>query len=320
MLLATINWFQVPYNVAFTDVNDSNIFLDIINGFVDFFFMLDILINFRTSYLNELTGAEVVNLKAIAKKYLKGRFLVDFLASIPVEIFTYMFVGGSKDNTFVLQMFGLLKLVRVLRLSRLIAYMNLKNDVKMSLKLIKLIFFLVMFLHWLACLWFFIVKQNERWIPPLDYLTGETELYVDSNFSQYWTSVYHAVLMFGGNDVYPKGNLQLTFLALTLITAAIINANIFGNMAVLIQSLNRKAAVFQEKMEYASETMKNLRIPEGIQDDIKTYLTYTQTTLDHQKDLDSFLNMLSPSLKQEVSTHIFHDSILKNTVFKGKKL
>lgn len=109
--------------------------------------MLDILINFRTSYLNELTGAEVVNLKAIAKKYLKGRFLVDFLASIPVEIFTYMFVGGSKDNTFVLQMFGLLKLVRVLRLSRLIAYMNLKNDVKMSLKLIKLIFFLVMFLH-----------------------------------------------------------------------------------------------------------------------------------------------------------------------------
>ena len=126
--------------------------------------------------------------------------------------------------------------------------------------------------------------------------------------------------MFGGNDIYPKDNLQLAFLALILITAAIINANIFGNMAVLIQSLNRKATVFQEKMEYASETMKNLRIPEKIQDDIKTYLTCTQTTLDHQKDLDSFLNMLSPSLKKEVSTHIFHDSIFKNTVFKGKQL
>ena len=102
--------------------------------------------------------------------------------------------------------------------------------------------------------------------------------------------------------------------------AAIINANIFGNMAVLIQSLNRKATTFQEKMEYASETMKNLRIPELIQDDVKTYLTYTQTTSDHQKDLDMFLNMLSPSLRQQVSVHIFLASMKRNTVFKGKTL
>lgn len=100
--------------------------------------------------------------------------------------------------------------------------------------------------------------------------------------------------------------------------AAIINANIFGNMAVLIQSLNRKATSFQEKMEYASETMKNLKIPVKIQEDVKGYLTYTQSTLDHQKDLDVFLGMLSPSLKQQVSTHIFYDTIFKNQVFNGR--
>ena len=129
-------------------------------------------------------------------------------------------------------------------------------------------------------------------------------------------SIYHAVLMLGGNDIGPRGEFQLFFVTIMLLLAAIINANIFGNMAVLIQALNRKVANFQEKMEYASETMKNMKLPEHIQDDVKSYLTYTQTTLDHQKDLDTFLNMLSPSLRQEVSKHIFLDAIMQNQVFK----
>jgi len=124
--------------------------------------------------------------------------------------------------------------------------------------------------------------------------------------------------MLGQNDVGPRDNYQLVFVTITLIAAAIINANIFGNMAVLLQSLNRKMTNFNEKMEYASETMKNLKIPVLIQEDVKTYLTYTQSTLDHQKDLDKFLNMLSPSLKGQVSTYIFHDTIFKNPIFRGK--
>ena len=320
MLLATINCFQVPYNVAFTDVEDSNIFLDIFNGFIDFFFMIDVVINFRTSYINDATGVEELNLKTISVKYLKSRFTVDLLASIPIDFLSYAFAGGAGSNTFLLQMFGLLKLVRVLRLSRLITYLNLKNNVKMSLKLIKLIFFLVMYLHCLGCLWYFIVKQEKAWIPPLDYVFITTDIYNESSFYKYVSSLYHAVLMLGGNDVGPRDAFQTTFVTFMLIMAAIINANIFGNMAVLIQSLNRKATTFQEKMEYASETMKNLRIPELIQDDVKTYLTYTQTTSDHQKDLDMFLNMLSPSLRQQVSVHIFLASMKRNTVFKGKTL
>ena len=72
-------------------------------------------------------------------------------------------------------------------------------------------------------------------------------------------SIYHAVLMLGGNDIGPRGEFQLFFVTIMLLLAAIINANIFGNMAVLIQALNRKVANFQEKMEYASETMKNMK-------------------------------------------------------------
>lgn len=150
MFLATVNCFQVPYNVAFSSVDDQNIYIDVINHFIDFIFMLDIFVNFRTSFVHETTGVEIVDLKDIALKYLKGRFWIDLLATVPFDNLAYAFNSDSSQNTFILQAFGALKLVRVLRLSRLITYLNLKNDVKMSLKLLKLIFFLILYLHCLG--------------------------------------------------------------------------------------------------------------------------------------------------------------------------
>lgn len=188
ILLATINCFQVPYNVAFADVGDTNIGLDIFNGFIDFFFMMDVVINFRTSYLNDMTGTEVLDSKMIAVKYLKTRFWVDILASIPLDFFSYAF-NNSNSNRFLLQMLGLLKLVRVLRLSRLITYMNFKNDIKMTFKLIKLVFFLILYLHCMGWVWYFIVKQNKEWIPPLDYVFITTDLWNESSAFKYWVSL-----------------------------------------------------------------------------------------------------------------------------------
>lgn len=109
-------------------------------------FIVDIFVNFRTSYLNDATGQEITDTKKIAVQYLKARFWIDFLASIPFDLVIIIF-GIEEDNTTIFQTFGLFKLIRVLRLSRLIVYLNLKDDIKMSLKLVKLIFFLVMYLH-----------------------------------------------------------------------------------------------------------------------------------------------------------------------------
>jgi CRP-like cAMP-binding protein len=318
MFLATVNCFQVPYNVAFTDSSNSNIYIDMVNLAIDIMFMIDVFINFRSSYVDDVTGEETADCKSITINYIKGRFWIDLIASLPIDTLSYAFEGFN-DNSVILDFLGLLKLVRVLRLSRLITYLNLKNELKMSLKLIKLIFFLVLYLHCLGCLWFFIVNFDKDWIPPLDYVWISTDVYDRGAFFQYTTSLYHAVLMLGGNDIGPRGEFQLWFVLTTLILGAIINANIFGNMAVLLQALNRKAATFQEKLETANETMKNLKIPEKIQDDVKSYLTYTQSTLDHQNELDKFFKMLSPSLTKQISNHINLDALNRNPLLSGNQ-
>ena len=48
-------------------------------------FALDIIISFRTTYVNPYTGDEVFDSFRIAKNYLFGRFLIDFLSTIPFE-------------------------------------------------------------------------------------------------------------------------------------------------------------------------------------------------------------------------------------------
>jgi len=52
-----------------------------------------------------------------------------------------------------------------------------------------------------------------------------------------------------------------------------------------------------------------------LQSKVQGYLTSTQTTLDQQKEFDSFLSILSPSLRLEVTKHIFIESIMSNPVF-----
>ena len=58
------------------------IFLDTI---VDFFFFLDIVAAFRTTYYDPTNGEEVTNSKLIAKNYIKKTFVIDLLATIPFD-------------------------------------------------------------------------------------------------------------------------------------------------------------------------------------------------------------------------------------------
>lgn len=153
LLLAIWNGFSIPYNVAFYGT-DEDYKWTIFNAILDFLFFLDVIVNFRTTYIDEKTSEEIFEPCMIAQQYLKGRFWVDIIASIPFDNIAE-FIIQSDDNSTALQIFGLIKLVRILRLSRLMTFMNLKDDVQMTFKLIRLIFFITLYLHFIACMWFF---------------------------------------------------------------------------------------------------------------------------------------------------------------------
>lgn len=187
------------------------------------------------------TGDEIFSGKLAASSYLKSRFFIDFASTVPIDTIAELLTGEKNP---VLKLFSLLKLVRVTRLGKMIARMNVTQQVKNSLKLFQLIFFIIMYLHCSGCLWFVIVSEDERWHPSVDLVRGDMELYSRPVGYQYWVSIYIAVLQMTGNDVYPFGTFQIGYVSTSIIMGALINANIFGNMALIIGELNMKAQAF----------------------------------------------------------------------------
>lgn len=148
MILAIFNCFAIPVDVAFSPSFMNTWYMLVINSIIDFIFLIDLIVNFRTTFIHGKTGKEIIEPSEIAKSYLQGRFWVDLLATIPFDTFAELIIG--EQSSAFLSIFSLLKLVRVLRLNRIISIMKVANEVKLSLKLGKLVFFLTMYIHCLG--------------------------------------------------------------------------------------------------------------------------------------------------------------------------
>lgn len=93
---------------------------------------------------------------------------------------------------------------RLRRIEKLISHLSYPNETKALLKIIKMVFFLCLYLHIVACLWRFILGNNFDWVPPTDFIYAETKLEYNLQFDQYMSMLYHAVMIFGLNEVAPK--------------------------------------------------------------------------------------------------------------------
>jgi len=120
-----------------------------------------------------------------------------------------------------------------------------------------------------------------------------------------------------GNEINPTNHIELIFSSILFIFGALINANIFGTIAVIVTSLNRKAQRFQEKIDVANTSMKNMKLPENLQTHVREFMLSTQSNLDNQKELDEFMTMISPSLRNQVTKHIFLNAISCNPILQG---
>jgi hypothetical protein len=163
-------------------------------------------LNFRTTKSDFITGDEITDSKEIAINYLKGRFIIDLIAAIPMDIIlagnqvldsdymdsshpssssaAHRILGGSaagasstisptittsKTGTLlgpvqpnitieIVNILSILKVLRILRFTKIITFLNTSESVKLSLRLFKLIFYLILYIHWQACAWFYYTK------------------------------------------------------------------------------------------------------------------------------------------------------------------
>lgn len=118
--------------------------------------------------------------------------------------------------------------------------MNAQSHIKVVLKLVKLTFFLLLYVHIQSCLWYGIVQNDKLWMPPLNVIHGwqTVSIFNESLFHQYWICTYTSCLFLMGNDLQPRGVVQIAIGAFFNGFGAIILANLFGELAVLVRELD----------------------------------------------------------------------------------
>ncbi|KAI1885310.1 hypothetical protein AGOR_G00218830 [Albula goreensis] len=149
----------VPYNVCFSvggsrDEGSSPASRSppsVSDILVEILFMLDIVLNFRTTYVST-SGQVVYDARSICVHYATTWLFVDLIAALPFDLL-YAF------NVSVYFGVHLLKTVRLLRLLRLLQKLERYSQYS-AVVLTLLMSMFALLAHWMACVWYFIGRRE----------------------------------------------------------------------------------------------------------------------------------------------------------------
>uniref|UniRef100_A0A4W3HGV9 Ion transport domain-containing protein n=1 Tax=Callorhinchus milii TaxID=7868 RepID=A0A4W3HGV9_CALMI len=143
LLLMVGNLIILPVGITFFKDENTPPWI-VFNVMSDTFFLIDLVLNFRTGIVVEDNTEIILDPHTIKMKYLKSWFLVDFVSSIPVDyIFLIVDLETRVDSDVyktaralrIVRFAKILSLLRLLRLSRLIRYIHQWEEVRGCLSL-----------------------------------------------------------------------------------------------------------------------------------------------------------------------------------------
>ncbi|KAF5892933.1 potassium voltage-gated channel subfamily H member 7-like isoform X3, partial [Clarias magur] len=259
--------------------------LNVVDLIVDIMFIVDILINFRTTYVN--ANDEVVSHPGkIAVHYFKGWFLIDMVAAIPFDLL--IFGSGSEETTTLI---GLLKTARLLRLVRVARKLDRYSEYGAAvLMLLMCIFALIA--HWLACIWYAIgnvekpyLKHTIGWLDNLGMSIGKVYNYSDPSSGpsikdKYVTALYFtfsSLTSVGFGNVSPNTNSEKIFSICVMLIGSLMYASIFGNVSAIIQRLYSGTARYHLQMLRVKEFIRFHQIPNPLRQRLEEYFQHAWT-------------------------------------------
>ncbi|TMS20583.1 Potassium/sodium hyperpolarization-activated cyclic nucleotide-gated channel 1 [Larimichthys crocea] len=169
------NLIIIPVGITFFKDETTTPWI-IFNVVSDTFFLMDLVLNFRTGIVFEDNTEIILDPEKIKKKYLKTWFVVDFVSSIPVDYIFLIVEKGIDSEVYktaralrIVRFTKILSLLRLLRLSRLIRYIHQWEEIfhmtydlaSAVMRIFNLIGMMLLLCHWDGCLQFLVPMLQD---------------------------------------------------------------------------------------------------------------------------------------------------------------
>eukprot|EP00949_MAST-11_sp_MAST-11-sp1_P004067 g4067.t1 len=220
------------------------------NIVIDAFFWIDLCMRFRVTYTDPKSGEEVVDVRKIAMRYLKGWFFIDFIAVFPFDVVLGAYfqsedqgdAGNYARLVKLIRLFKLTKLLRVLKFARLLDLLEDRYGLSKSLlNIFSLLCVTVGTLHLLGCIFYFISDFNSAAdVRELSWFEVDSVGTADV-MSRYLAAVYWAtttITTVGYGDITPNTDAERVACIFGMIIGAGMYGYIIAQMSQIVGSMN----------------------------------------------------------------------------------
>ncbi|KAL3061346.1 hypothetical protein OYC64_009513 [Pagothenia borchgrevinki] len=312
LLLMVGNLIIIPVGITFFKDEHTPPWI-VFNVVSDTFFLMDLVLNFRTGIVKEDNTEIILDPQKIKIKYLKTWFVVDFISSIPVD-YIFLIVETRIDSDFyktaralrIVRFTKILSLLRLLRLSRLIRYIHQWEEVfhmtydlaSAMVRIMNLIGMMLLLCHWDGCLQFLVPMLQDF---PHDCWVTRNKMVNDTWGQQYSYALFKAMshMLCIGYGLYPPiGMADVWLTILSMIVGATCFAMFVGHATALIQSLDSSRRQYQEKYKQVEQYMSFHKLPADMRQRIHEY--YEHRYQGKMFDEESIMEELNEPLREEI--------------------
>jgi hypothetical protein len=309
--LAFVSCIFVTWQLVFNPDSGNQIWSFIY--FIDLIFIIDIGLNFFTSYRDK--GVEVTEADKTARRYARTMLPFDVIANFPWEIIL-LFVDNHAWLGVPLLLW--LRAPRFLRVIRLFAIFRNWESLSWAnpglLRIIRFGVAVALVTHLVACSWFFTASAQEF---PVGNWAETAGIEDSAPVDQYVRSLYWAITTMttvGFGDITPKRTTEYLVAMIVMLLGATLYAFIIGSIASLLSSLNIEKTRHRDKVQNLSYYLQQRGASADLNNRVRGYYEYLWSK--HRGVAESdLLNDLPRALQIEIKEQLAKQVIQQVPLF-----
>ena len=245
----------------------------------------------------------------LRKNYTKTwTFRFDVISIMPLDLFgfiTWRFMPS-------------LRTIRLFKLKRIAEFSDrteTRTNFPNMFRIIKLLLYILVIIHWNACVYFFISKMigfgTDEWVYKNISTPDWAPLSRQYVYSFYWSTLTLTTI---GETPQPVTDIEYVFVVVDFLMGVLIFASIVGNVGSMITNMNAARSQFQQKMDGVKQYMEFRKVSKELERRVIKWFDYLWTNK-QSLDEDSILSTLPDKLKAEIGIHVHFETLKRVSIF-----